>query len=102
MTQARYLIKGGILFLAPNMRHFRTSICITISTFTSVHLSAPSHPVTLTYKFLQSYYKMMLIKVTWHVLRVKNMHSGPSSDPCGPLVKAKPSIVDYFIREGES
>ena len=39
-------------------------------------------PVTLSnFQFLQSIHKMSVIKVAWHVLRVKNIHSGSLSDP---------------------
>ena len=45
---------------------------------------------------------MSLIKVSWYVLRVKNMHFGIPSDSWDPCGKAKPSHVLYIIRLGEA
>ena len=43
---------------------------------------------------------MSLIKVAWYVFRVKNMHSGSSSDPWGQLDKAKQATyLHYVIRQ---
>ena len=66
----------------------KLSIYITISTFTSVRpygvvviVVTSRHVTLLNFQFLQSIYKMSVIKVAWHVLRVKNIHSGSPSDP---------------------
>ena len=40
-----------------------------------------------------TYYKMWLTKVTWYMLRVRNMHSWLSSDPSGLWGKAKLSYI---------
>ena len=45
---------------------------------------------------------MSLIKISWHVLRTKNMYSGSSLDPWGPWCKAKPGSVHYNIGQGEA
>ena len=45
---------------------------------------------------------MSLIKVSCYVLRVKNMHFGSPSDSWDPCGKAKPSYVQYIIRQGEA
>ena len=61
-------------------------IYITISTFTSVrpYGGVTSRSVTLlNFKYLQSIHKMSVIKVAWHVLRVKNIHSGSPQTPEG-------------------
>ena len=72
------------------MLKMKILIYITISTFTSVRpyggggvvVVVLSRPVTLSnFQFLQFILKMSVIKVAWHVLRVKNIHSGSPSDP---------------------
>ena len=50
----------------------------------------------------KSHHKMSPIKVPWYVLRVKNMHFGSTSDSWDPCSKAKPSFVQYIIRQGEA
>ena len=45
---------------------------------------------------------MSLIKVLWYALRVKNMHFGSPSDSWDGCGKAKPSYVQYIIRQGEA
>ena len=40
---------------------------------------------------------MSLIKVAWYMVRVKNMHSGSSSDPWGPCSKQKLRSMHYDI-----
>ena len=46
------------------------------------------------FHFLQSFHKITLIKVAWHVVRVKNMHLGSPSDPSGTAAaEAKPRRV---------
>ena len=45
---------------------------------------------------------MPLIKVPWFVLRVKNMHFESPSDSWDPCGKAKPSHVQYIIKQGEA
>ena len=42
------------------------------------------HVPLSSFKFLQAYDKVSLIKVVWYVLRVKNIHSWSSPDPLGP------------------
>ena len=73
------------------------STYITISTFTPVRPSSVGGVgvgVPLSwYQFLQSYYKVSLIKVAWYVLRVKNMHSWAPPDPWGPWDEEKPSYI---------
>ena len=78
---------------------FQPSIYITISTFTSVRLSGGvlSHPSN--FEFLQSYHKMSLTKVSWNVLRVRNMHFGSPSDSLGSRGKVKPNYVYYMITQ---
>ena len=57
----------------------------------SVTLAASHHT---SVQFLQSYHKMSLIKVAWHVLRVKNMHPGSPSDPSRTAAaQAKPRSI---------
>ena len=72
------------------MKYHKTlqeQIDITISTFTSVRpygvcrLHQHIVPSCPTLQFLQSDHKMSLIKVAWHMFRVKNIHSGSPSDP---------------------
>ena len=83
---------------------------ITISTFTSVRPygvrrrpSVPSRPVPLpSFQFLQAYEKVSLIKVAWHVLRVKNIHSWSPPDPLGPWDEEKASYIHYDIRREEA
>ena len=41
---------------------------------------------------------MLLIKVLWYALKVKNMHFGSTSDSWDPQGKAKPS----YVRQGEA
>ena len=45
---------------------------------------------------------MWLIKVTWYVLRVKNMHSGSPLDPWGWWCQAKLSNAHENIRQGKA
>ena len=45
---------------------------------------------------------MSLIKVSWYVLRVKNMHFGLPSDFWNPYSEAKPSYVLYIIMQGKA
>ena len=61
---------------------FENIIYIAISTFTSVYSSTVCLSVTSSH-FLQSYHKMSLIKVTWWVLRRKNMYLWSPFDPWG-------------------
>ena len=65
---------------------------MTISDFTSVRPSV--RHTFIFFDFLQSFHKMSLIKVAWHVLREKNMHPGSPSDPSGTAAaEAKPRCV---------
>ena len=45
---------------------------------------------------------MSLIKVPWHVLRVKTMHFGSPSDSWDPCGMAKSSYVHYISRKDEA
>ena len=69
------------------MSFVESIIYITISTFTAVRpygvvvvVVSSRHVTLLNFKFLQPIHKMSVIKVAWHVLRVKNIHSGSPSD----------------------
>lgn len=53
------------------------------------------------FQFLQLDHKMLLIEVTWYVLRVKNMRSGPPSDPLGLWGKSKLSYAYDDVRQGK-
>ena len=57
---------------------------------------------TLCFQFLQSYYKVSLIKVAWYVLRVKDMHSWSPPDLWGPWDEEKLSYIHYDIRREEA
>ena len=59
--------------------YFRLHLCLSFRT--SVRTSV-RHTFIFFY-FLQLFHKMSLIKVAWHVLRVKNMHPGSPSVPSG-------------------
>ena len=63
------------------------SVCSSIHPF--VHFRVSENK----FQFLQLYQKMSLIKISWYVLRVKNMHFGPNSDPLDPQGGTKPSYV---------
>ena len=71
----KYFAKIIDKFKILNLQFPLQRIYITISTFTSVHPYggvSVVRPVTLSnFKFLQSVHKMSVIKVVWHVLRVK-------------------------------
>ena len=80
------------------------SIYITISPFASVRPSGGGGvgvPL-LCFQFLQSYYKVSLIKVAWYVLRVKDMHSWSPPDLWGPWDEEKLSYIHYDIRREEA
>ena len=47
-------------------------------------------------------HNMLLIKVFWYVLRVKNMHSESPSDPLGSMRKAEIHALRYFLRQSRS
>ena len=50
-------------------------------------------------QFLQKYNKMLLIKVVWYVLRVKNMYPRSPSGPSGTAVaEAKPRCVYLILK----
>ena len=77
-------------------------IYITISTFTSVRPSGGGGVPLSSFQFLQSYYKVSLIKVAWYVLRVKDMHSWSPPDLWGPWDEEKLSYIHYDIRREEA
>ena len=84
-------------------------IYITISTIMSVRPSGVGVgvggvggvPLSI-FKFLQSYYKVSLMKVAWYVLRVKNIHSWVPPDPWGPWDEEKLSYIHYDISREEA
>ena len=55
--------------------YFRLHVCL------SFRLLVRSCVTLYDFQFLPLYHKMWLTKFTWYVLKVKNMHSGSSSDP---------------------
>ena len=88
---------GKLSTCPPSLRY----IYITISTFTSVRPSGVGVPLSC-FQFLQSYYKVSLIKVAWYVLRVKDMHSWSPPDLWGPWDEEKLSYIHYDIRREEA
>ena len=80
--------------------YFNIHVCPSLRRPSSVR---PSRPVPLpSFQFLQAYEKVSLIKVAWHVLRVKNIHSWSPPDPLGPWDEEKASYIHYDIRREEA
>ena len=89
-------LTGVIIYLH---NYFNLHICPSLRRPSSV----PSRPVPLpSFQFLQAYEKVSLIKVAWHVLRVKNIHSWSPPDPLGPWDEEKASYIHYNIRREEA
>ena len=99
---------NGLNFVSVSKKFFFQSsqlwiIYITISTFTSVcPVGGVGGVPLLCFQFLQSYYKVSLIKVAWYVLRVKDMHSWSPPDLWGPWDEEKLSYIHYDIRREEA
>ena len=59
--------------------YFRLHVCLSFRTYIRTYVCH----TFIFFDFLQLFHKMLLIQVAWHVLRMKNMHPGSSSDPSG-------------------
>ena len=59
-------------------------------------------PIPLPNPGLVSYYKTLIINLTWYVLRVIKMHSWSPSGPWGPISEKKMSYVHYINRGGKA
>ena len=78
--------------------YFRLHVCLSFRTSVRPYLRMSVRSYVrhtfIFFDFLQLFHKMSLIKVAWHVLRVKNMHLGSPSDPSGTAAaEAKPRCV---------
>ena len=78
--------------------HLRLSLSIRSSVR---QLGLPSVRVSQNlFHFLQSYHKMLLIKVVWYVLRVKCLHPGSPSHPSQtPAAEAKPRYAYSILKQ---
>ena len=74
--------------------YFRLHVCLSFRTSVRPSVRPYVRHTFIFFDFLQLFHKMSLIKVAWHVLRMKNMHPGSSSDPSGTAAtEAKPRCV---------
>ena len=74
--------------------YFRLHVCLSFRTSVRTYVRPSIRHTFIFLEFLQLFHKMSQIKVAWHVLRMKNMHPGSSSDPSGTAAaKAKPRCV---------
>ena len=93
-----------VIEITPLTHIWKSQISMTISDFTSVCPSifmSVNLLVTLLHNF-KLYHNMPLIKVSWLVLRVKNMHLRPPSNIWGPWGKEKLSFQHFVIRWGKA
>ena len=94
-----------IIFLGKEV-NILNLIYITISIFTYVFPYGvhPLHPSCHNFKFLipAVISQMSVIKVTWYVFRVKNIHSWAPPDPWGPWDEEELSYIHYDIRREEA
>ena len=110
--------KFGLFFLPPgltmavNLNLMKKHLLHHLHNYFNIHVCPslrrpsvvrPSRPVPLpSFQFLQAYEKVSLIKVAWHVLRVKNIHSWSPPDTLGPWDEEKLSYTHYNIRREEA